>query len=1047
MSSLPLHQTVQTVDASSLRRCLGCLWIVPIVLLFICGDARAQESVDFATELEAAYERGEHAELIAENRLRVKPVVHALITESLEAELAGDRDAAAAKKEAAETIAAAFEEQFGEKSLREAVSYLDGWSASEKRLKLRADSLHDVATEQRAGADTREAALENYMAAIENYRRIGDRVGEATTLGGIGFVYWYLGNADSTLAYIEAGLEARRAVDDRELVGNSLNDMGSASRVFIRDNAAAIDYYHQAAAVREEIGDDDGLARTLSFLGVVYQSTGAIRTAVGYLDRSAELAQKIGDRPRAFASLAQAGAALTDLGEHSEALARLERALEMTEPGDVQRANVQSQIGIIYQQLGDYEAALQKYEDVIAIAEAAPDSMTLAAGVSNAGIVLHWAERYPQAARYFERALAIYDDLGDATGRLNPLINLASVYQDLEEYDRSEPLAREALALSRELEDPLREARSLILLGNLYNLTARGDRGKSYYEEGLAIAREIGNPELEWAALMGFGERLERQGRYEKAVTYYRQALEKIESVRSGLHFRDDKAKFLAQKRFVYENVVHVLSLLHEDDPTEGHARTAFEVAERGKARAFLDLLGEAAVREVDRVDPTLRQREQELLAAIGEAQAAVQVASSESSDDAATLRDRLDELEEEYQSLQREIQRTSPAYSEISNPKIASLEEVQEQLLDDHTVLLQYSVGDSSSTLWAVTAEAVTMHRLPPQDVLSGKVEALRFALTQPDRIGVDDYAVSARTLYRDLIMPAEDFLSDAAQVIIVPDDVLHYVPFEALLTKDVDAATFADLPYLARTHATSYGHSASVLLQLLNPGDDGRHEKQLLAFGDPDFGARADPESMAAPVAQVRAGLSRLPYSGAEVTAIADQFAEAASDVYVRAEADERKLKEAGLLERYRYLHFATHGIVDERRPDFSGVVLAQNQDGGEDGYLQAAEIFNLNIAADLVVLSACETGLGEMVRGEGLVGLTRAFMYAGAPAIVVSLWKVSDASTATLMSQFYGSMIEKGLGTSEALRAAKLEMIADEAHAHPFHWAPFVIIGKRN
>ena len=192
------------------------------------------------------------------------------------------------------------------------------------------------------------------------------------------------------------------------------------------------------------------------------------------------------------------------------------------------------------------------------------------------------------------------------------------------------------------------------------------------------------------------------------------------------------------------------------------------------------------------------------------------------------------------------------------------------------------------------------------------------------------------------------------------------------------------------------------------------------------------------------IRGGLERLKYSGIEVNNIAKLFPSGNADLLLRGSATEEKVKEEGILEKYQYVHFATHGIVNERKPDFSGIVLTQDEDPNENGFLQAAEIFNLSMNAELVVLSACQTGLGKMVRGEGIVGLTRAFMYAGTPSVLVSLWSVSDISTSKLMEKFYENLIKKKFDKTRALQQAQIFMIKEKKFSHPFYWAPFVLIG---
>ena len=272
-----------------------------------------------------------------------------------------------------------------------------------------------------------------------------------------------------------------------------------------------------------------------------------------------------------------------------------------------------------------------------------------------------------------------------------------------------------------------------------------------------------------------------------------------------------------------------------------------------------------------------------------------------------------------------------------------------------------------------------------------------------------------------------------------------MYYFPFEALITEHIKIESgikYSKLPFLVKKYPVSYEQSASVMKSLIAEKEARKKpasgSKRLVALvilymkmvDDSDF--------------HLRNKYKRLKYSGTEVKDIASFFKKGNAIIYLMKDATEGNVKRKGALDNFNYIHFATHGYIDEAKPDFSSLVLTKEKNSEEDGLLQASEIFNLNLNADLVVLSACQTGLGKLVRGEGIVGLTRAFMYAGTPTVMVSLWSVSDISTATLMKEFYGKLVKENLSKTEALRNAQLTMLADEKFAHPFYWAPFVIFG---
>jgi CHAT domain-containing protein len=373
-------------------------------------------------------------------------------------------------------------------------------------------------------------------------------------------------------------------------------------------------------------------------------------------------------------------------------------------------------------------------------------------------------------------------------------------------------------------------------------------------------------------------------------------------------------------------------------------------------------------------------------------------------------------------------------------------LKEVQSSCLDRNTVFLEYSLGDSSSYLWVITREDHQLFKLPDRKTIQEQIETLRFALLNPKQSNIGFFTQSGFSLYRQIIQPAEQFFSKKSKLVIIPDGILNYLPFELLITEEQQENTegsYSDLPYLVKKYPISYGQSSSVLKSLIEEqkraGAAGKSSKKLIAFGDPVYEKKDNVSFI------TREGLSRLEHSGIEVEKIASLFPDGDSNTYLREKATEENVKREGELAKFSYIHFATHGLIDEQKPDFSCLVLTQDEDADEDGFLQAAEIFNLNMDADLVVLSACQTGLGKMVRGEGMVGLTRAFMYAGTPSVLVSLWSVSDVSTASFMEKFYSQLIVGKLTKTEALQKAQLSLIKEEQYAHPFYWAPFVLIGN--
>jgi CHAT domain-containing protein len=347
--------------------------------------------------------------------------------------------------------------------------------------------------------------------------------------------------------------------------------------------------------------------------------------------------------------------------------------------------------------------------------------------------------------------------------------------------------------------------------------------------------------------------------------------------------------------------------------------------------------------------------------------------------------------------------------------------------LLDADTALLEYALGPDASYLFAVTREGVQSFPLPPAGELKNTVQEVRQALSWPGRRHYARYTQTAQRLYQTLVAPAQTALAGKKHLIVVPDAALYYLPFEALLAAAPPRngrAEFRGLPYLLQQWTVSYAPSASVLSNLRRPREWGG-AKEIVAFGDPVY----------------TEALPRLPDTAREIAAIAAAYRPPDAALFLRHAATETNVKQNPDLSRARRLHFAAHGLLNENRPQYSGLALGRDAD--EDGLLQVNEIFRLRLNAEIVTLSACRTGLGRELQGEGLMGLTRAFLYAGSASVAVSLWQVSDQSTADLMIDFYRQMAVMP-DKAAALRRAKEKLSQDPRFSHPYYWASFVLVG---
>jgi CHAT domain-containing protein/tetratricopeptide (TPR) repeat protein len=656
-------------------------------------------------------------------------------------------------------------------------------------------------------------------------------------------------------------------------------------------------------------------------------------------------------------------------------------------------------------------------------------------------------------------------------------------------------------------------------LGDVALREGRSKDAAKMFTDAASGAKKDNRLDLMWPAQRGLGRSLWMQGAQEKdskatklredALNAYRDALKTIETIRAGsLRADESRSTFLATTKDVYDEAASAyaeMALLNS--PAGGaltgksleYAAESFRITEAGRARSLLDMLGEVNAQITEGVPPELLKRKQENLdrqQEIAEQLTGISL-SGEQKEKPSQLEASLDKLQTEFDDIENQIRTASPRYAALTATQPQSLADVQQNVLDDGSVLLEFSLGIDSSYLFAVTRASVSLFKLSARANLDKLATDFRAQLIPPKLqrriVGIDvvadqqrglglvqgpsenlaAFVAASNTLYKAAVEPASSLVGDK-RVLVVADGALNYIPFEALI-KTTDGADYASLSYLVKTNEIVYAPSASVVAAIRQQGSKASG-KNLLVIADPIFNSN-DPRlkgtGAAQPAAEARglglglesaindvAGpsptgaqavglqLARLVGTRAEAEEIAKivRTGGGQPDTWMDLNASEDNVRSRDMT-NYRVVHIATHGLLDAERPQFTGVVLSLVGNKTSDGFLRTDEIFNLRMSPSLVMLSACETGLGKEKRGEGVIGLTRAFMYAGAPTVGVSLWSVADKSTAELMTDFYRRFLGTGAPVSApgAMRDAQLSMISAKKYSAPFYWAPFVLVGE--
>jgi CHAT domain-containing protein/tetratricopeptide (TPR) repeat protein len=655
-------------------------------------------------------------------------------------------------------------------------------------------------------------------------------------------------------------------------------------------------------------------------------------------------------------------------------------------------------------------------------------------------------------------------------------------------------------------------------LGDVALREGRYKDAAKMFTEAADGAKKDERLDLMWPAQRGLGRSLWLQAGQEKdgakmrdqALNSYRDALKTIETIRAGsLRADESRTTFLATTKDVYDEASSAfaeMALIAASGSSAAlsgksldYAAESFRIAEAGRARSLLDMLSEVNAQITEGVPPDLLKKKQDNLdrqQQIAEQLTGIAL-SGDQKEKPSDLESELDKLQTEFDQIENQIRTASPKYAALTGGQPLALADVQQKVLDDNTVLLEYALGADNSYLFAVTKSGVSLYKLPRlADVdklatdfrgqlippkLQRRIVGIDVAADQQRGLGIvqgpaedlPPFVAAATALYKAVVEPAVSVIGDK-RLLVVADGALNYIPFEALL-KNGDGADYASLNYLVKTNEIVYSPSASVVAAI-RQNSSGAAGKSMLLVADPVFSAD-DPRvkgsaaatasgetrglglgleaavsdvaanSDAASASAVGLHLARLSGTRTEADEIAKiaKGGGAQADLWTDLNASEDNIKSRDV-SSYRYLHVATHGLLDADRPQFTGVVLSLVGNKTNDGFLRTDEIFNLKLGSPLVMLSACETGLGKEKRGEGVIGLTRAFMYAGAPTVGVSLWSVADKSTADLMTDFYKRLLAPTpTSAAAAMRDAQLSMINGKKYSAPFYWAPFVLVGE--
>ena len=931
-------------------------------------------------------------------------------------------------------------------------------------------------------ADSLRQAIEKYKEATPLWRSVEDRNGEANAINETGFVYALLGESQKALEYYRQALSLWRGVKNHREEAIALQNIGMA-HVRLGKPREALEFFDQALILGRSVGDRFGEATTLNSIGTAYGMVGERHKELEYFSQALQLRRVLKDRPGEARTLNNIGVTYLSLGEKQRALEYFHKALPLRRVMGDRRgeANTLHNIGRIYQDLSDLQNALNYLEQALRLERELGDLQGEPITLNNIGAIYRDLGKLQKAQEYHNQALNINRAVKDPYNEAYTLSNIGVVYLKLGDSQRALDFFTKALALQRTVGDTYGEAYTLANLGNTYSSLHEQEKALTYLRQALSLARAVGDRSNEAATLRVMARVDRNLGRLDTARAQIEIALDIVESARGSVASQNLRTSYLASKQDYYEFYIDLLMQMHKVQPVADRDADALQASERARARSLVEILNEAHTDIRKGVDPLLLERERSTQQQLNvKSERLTRLLSGKHSEEQETAaRKEVEGVLSDYRDVEAQIRAKSPRYAALTQPQPLSLKEIQ-QLLDKETLLLEYALGKERSYLWAVTPNSVTSFELPGRAEIEATARRFYELVTTRKNRELEAQAEAAAALSRLLLRPVADQLG-RKRLLIVTDGALHYIPFAALpepIVNDQRSAlsrkTISKYQPLLINHEIVSLPSASVLA-VLRRELAGRlpSPKTVAVLADPVF--RSDDSRLKPDVSKIEKtpkessarssstgdfkseversawesgveDLPRLQHSREEASAIVSQIP--ASQVLLALDfAANREAAISGQLEQYRIVHFATHSLLNNVHPELSGIVLSLVDKAGrsQNGFLRLHEVYNLKLPAELVVLSGCRTAWGKEVKGEGLIGLTRGFMYAGAPRVVVSLWTVSDQGTAELMKRFYQGMLAKGLRPAAALRAAQIAMWKSKWWEAPYYWAGFVLEGE--
>jgi CHAT domain-containing protein/tetratricopeptide (TPR) repeat protein len=972
-------------------------------------------------------------------------------------------------------------------------------------------------------AEPLRKAITKYEEAVGIYHSLNDQKGEGIALARVANAHYLFSDLPKSLSVFQQALQFFKASGEKKLEAYVLNESGLIYNS-MGDKDKALSCLDQSLAITKEIGDRWGEAATINNIGLYYSTKGYKQKALEYYTQALQISREVKDRENEAGYLHNMASIYNSSGKKDKAVESYEAARAIMHAiGDKRSETVTlNSLGIITAQLGDDEKAFYYFNQSLQLAQETGNKQGQAVALNSVGNIYSARGDKHKALEYYTQSLEMRRAIPDLRGVATMLQNIGAVYSSMGDKPKGLEYLNQALTVTRSAKDFKSEATILSLIGRMKKMSGDIETALDYYNQALALSRSLSDQRSEAGYLYAIAAAERDRGNLLEAQKNIERCLEILDYVRSSIEIQEIRAAYFVTVKGYYDFYVDLLMQMHQQNGAGNYQAQALQLNERARARMLVETLIETGAKIREGIDKGLLERENELLKQFtAKADNLTRLMAGKATEaQIASAKNDVDVIRNQVLQIRSQIRTTSPRYASLTQPTPLSLTEIQKQVVDSNTLLLEYSLGETRSYLWAITADSCNSYQLPGRkeiEVAAKRVSELLTARNkdityetkeekqQRVRKADAEFPQAAAALSKLILSPVAKQLG-TKKLLIVSDGILQYIPFAVLpvideqITSDkqpVQAQRATGKAQQAIHNQPSTGNyqplivnhevinlpSASTLA-VMRKELNGRKPapKTIAILADPVFDttdARLKSEiarkGSAKPVemlAQRRdfaeaenedvwkairdAGLTddslhlpRLPGTRREAEAIISLVPKTNLKAALDFEANRATAMNAEL-SNYRYVHFATHGSLNSQDPDLSGIIFSLVDEEGkpQSGFLRGRDIYNLHFPAELIVLSGCQTGLGKDIRGEGVEGLTRSFMYAGAARVMVSLWAINDEITARLMAQFYRDLLgTKKMSPAAALRAAQLAMLKDKQFSAPYYWAAFILQGEPN